>query len=128
MLPIGGVPAASFEGGNDLAAEQLYRVAHEVRRHRTDLVVGAEDVVADPALALLELADDRVRAADQREPLFEIELVAVARTPHGRATRLVVGPLAVASHAARVRPPADAGLLERAATDRDRAALTRRQI
>src|SRR5262245_66110527 len=115
MLPISSKrpPAASFEGRNDLAAEQLDRASHEVRRHRTDLVVGAEDIVADPALAFLELADDRVGAADQCKSLLDVELVAVARAPHSFAARLVVGPLAVAPHAARVCTPADAGLFER---------------
>src|SRR5262245_32999369 len=84
-------------------AEQADRVAHQLRRHVADLVIGAENVVADAALALLEPADHARRAADDREPLLDVELVVLAGAPHGLAARLVVRPLAVAPHAARMR-------------------------
>src|SRR6476646_1337892 len=93
-----------------------------------DLVISAEDVVADAPLALFKPTDDRLGAADDRQPLLDVEVVALARKPHGVAARLVVRPFAVASHAARMRAPADAGLFDRAAADRHRAALAARQI
>src|SRR5262245_34771647 len=118
----------SLERRYDMLAEQPDRVAHQLRRHGADLMIGAENVVADARLAVLELADHGRGAADDRQSLFDVELVALARTPHGLAARLVVGPLAVASHAARMRAPADPGLFDRPAADRHRPALAAREI
>jgi hypothetical protein len=49
-------------------------------------MVGTEDVIAEPLVLLLELADHRLWAAHQRQPIVELE--GVERT-HPLDTRLM---------------------------------------
>src|SRR5579885_1172316 len=63
------------ERRDHLLAEQADRVARHRQGHAADLVVAAEDVVADQLLPLLELADHGLRAADDGEPLLDVEVV-----------------------------------------------------
>src|SRR6266508_2721138 len=82
--------ATSGKRGDDLFAEQLHRLLHQRRWHAPDLVVRAEDVVAHPLPARFELIDDRVRAADERQALLDVELVALGRHSRRLAALLVV--------------------------------------
>src|SRR6266540_986095 len=97
----------ALEGRDDLATEQLDRLAHQVGRHAADGVVRAEDGVADALLALPELADDRVRAADEREAVGDVELVALGRHRDRLTPGFRVRKLAVAAHAPGMASPAD---------------------
>src|SRR5689334_20094981 len=118
--------ARSFERANDLS-HQLDRVAHELFRHMADLVIGAEDIVADLLLALFQLLDHGFGTADEREALLDIEVVVAAGTKDRLAARLVVRPLAVASHPARMGAPADARILQRTAADGHGTAFAARE-
>src|SRR5919206_3237683 len=61
--------------GDDFLAEQLDRPRDQVRRHAPELVVRAEQVVAQPGLTLPQPTDDRLGTADQRQPVLDVEVV-----------------------------------------------------
>src|SRR5688572_8219182 len=79
--------------------------------------VGAEEVIADPLLALLQLLDHCFGAADDGEAVVDVELVVGLRPLHGLTALEVIGAVAVGAHASDVRAPADACRREGAAAD-----------
>src|SRR6266702_5999265 len=95
---------------NDLLPEQFNRVSHHLLGHAANFMVRAEDVVPYVLLAFCELADNRLRAANDGEAVLQVKLVALGRHTHGLAARLVVRALTVAPHTAGVRSPTDARL------------------
>src|ERR687883_72789 len=80
-------------------------------------MVRAEDIIPDALLALFELANDRLRAANDGEAVLQVKLVALGRQTHGLAARLVVRALTVTPHAAGVRSPTDTRLRNGATAD-----------
>src|SRR5438093_4091237 len=110
---------------NDLLPEQFNGVPHHVLGHAANFMVGAEDVVADALLAFFKLADDRLRATNDGEPVLQVELVALGRHTHGLAARLVVRALTVTTHTAGVRSPTDARLCNGATANAHRTASGR---
>src|SRR5262249_28799493 len=98
-----------------LLAEQFNGIPHHRLGDPAGVMVGGGDVLPDAVLGFFKRTNSRLRAADDGQPMLEVELVALGCQTHGLAARLVVGTLAVAAHATGVRAPANARLCNRAA-------------
>src|SRR5690348_9640218 len=99
--------ADALKGRDHFLAEQANRIGNHFGRHAADLVIGAEHVISNCALALAQTLDHRLRTADQGQALLDIEFVALAGHGHGLAAQLVVRQVAVTAHATNVASPAD---------------------
>src|SRR5262245_27354006 len=96
------------KGRDDLLAKSLDRLLDRLWRHSANAVLGTEHIVADEGVLLLDLADNRVGAADQRQAVVDPEIVGLGALPEDpaqlktlRCARLpgvhAVRPVAVAS-------------------------------